>query len=124
MIYTRKHLEQIAILYRFSSLSLAFSRSIIYGLERKQIIFFFSWQKSKQNLFFGNTIFFRRKLEKHGFLHCFFAKQTREITEISSLQIELLQFFWSEENSFCRNFSGPETNQFLVILPIERNWFT
>lgn len=119
MIYTRR--TNCDSLQVFQSIISIFE---IYNLwiREKANNFLFLMAKIKTKLIFWKyNFFFAGNLKSTVFCIALFAKQSREI---SSLQIELLQFFWSEENSFCRNFSGPKKIQFLAILAVERNWFT
>lgn len=118
MIYTRR--TNCDSLQVFQSIISIFE---IYNLcirEKANNFLFFKWQKSKQNLFFGKTVFFSPETWKARFFALFFfAKQFREKKWIShwnqiiadrtaaiflvQRKFVLSQFFWSEENSISRN---------------------
>lgn len=98
MIYTRRtNCDSLQVFQSIISIFEIYN----HGLERKQIIFFFFQiaEIKTKPIFWKYSFFFAGNLKSTVFI----ANQSREITEICSLQIELLQFFWSKENSISLN---------------------
>lgn len=113
MIYTRR--TNCDSLQVFQSIISIFEIYNLWIREKANNFLFFNGKNQNKTYFLEIQFFFRRKLEKHGFLHCFFCKAISRnqfivdrTTAIFLVRRKFIfsQFFWSRKNSISRNSSS------------------